>query len=294
MGIKFHCPNGHKMNVKAFLAGKRGKCPKCGASVRIPQESTTPAAKDDQDSGEDLLAAALGTQPSPSPSVTTTAPAVPTPSRAPAPTPAAVVTAVRPVTRPAFAPAIPTVPTVAPSYVPQSPAVVRVPVPGGAAFASDPISEAPSAIWYVRPPSGGQYGPARGDVMRKWLADGRVSGDSIVWREGFRDWKNASEIFPSLMAAAPVAPPPPPPPSEPSTPTAPKSSRIQSRYEARRSQGNGMAIVVLVLLAVICVALVIGLVVVVMNTVPNNGEVEKNASLSTPQFSAYQKDFQHA
>ena len=36
MGIKFLCPNGHKMNVKAFLAGKRGKCPKCGASVRIP------------------------------------------------------------------------------------------------------------------------------------------------------------------------------------------------------------------------------------------------------------------
>lgn len=129
--------------------------------------------------------------------------------------------------------------------------------------------------------------------MRKWLADGRVSGDSIVWREGFRDWKNASELFPSLMAAAPVAPPPPPP-SEPATPAAPKSSRIQSRYEARRSQGNGMAIVVLVLLAVICVALVIGLVVVVMNTLPNNSEVEKNASLSTPRFSAYQKDFQHA
>src|SRR5436305_5293151 len=39
MGIKFHCPNGHKLNVKAFLAGKKGVCPKCGTKVRIPTVS---------------------------------------------------------------------------------------------------------------------------------------------------------------------------------------------------------------------------------------------------------------
>src|SRR6185369_6221372 len=39
MGIKFHCPNGHKLNVKAFLAGKKGICPKCGTKVRIPEVS---------------------------------------------------------------------------------------------------------------------------------------------------------------------------------------------------------------------------------------------------------------
>ena len=39
MGIKFHCPNGHKLNVKAFLAGKRGICPKCHVRMRIPMES---------------------------------------------------------------------------------------------------------------------------------------------------------------------------------------------------------------------------------------------------------------
>src|SRR5262245_57788808 len=39
MGIKFHCPKGHKLNVKAFLAGKKGVCPKCGAKFRIPVES---------------------------------------------------------------------------------------------------------------------------------------------------------------------------------------------------------------------------------------------------------------
>jgi hypothetical protein len=36
MGIRFNCPNGHKLNVKEFLAGKRGVCPQCAAKFIIP------------------------------------------------------------------------------------------------------------------------------------------------------------------------------------------------------------------------------------------------------------------
>jgi hypothetical protein len=36
MGIRFSCPNGHKLNVKDNLAGKRGICPACGAKFVIP------------------------------------------------------------------------------------------------------------------------------------------------------------------------------------------------------------------------------------------------------------------
>ncbi|MGD9647881.1 MAG: GYF domain-containing protein [Pirellulales bacterium] len=39
MGIRFLCPNGHKLNVKAFLAGQRGICPHCGERFLIPSES---------------------------------------------------------------------------------------------------------------------------------------------------------------------------------------------------------------------------------------------------------------
>ena len=39
MGIRFFCPNGHKLNVKTFLAGKRGICPNCDARFVIPLES---------------------------------------------------------------------------------------------------------------------------------------------------------------------------------------------------------------------------------------------------------------
>jgi GYF domain 2 len=36
MGIRFFCPNGHKLNVKTELAGKRAICPDCGARLVVP------------------------------------------------------------------------------------------------------------------------------------------------------------------------------------------------------------------------------------------------------------------
>ncbi len=53
-------------------------------------------------------------------------------------------------------------------------------------------------IWYVRPASGGQFGPAPGELMKTWLSEGRVSADSLVWREGWRDWQEAAQVFPKL------------------------------------------------------------------------------------------------
>ena len=66
---------------------------------------------------------------------------------------------------------------------------------------TDPIAEAPDAVWYVRPPTGGQFGPADGTIMRRWLDEGRVSADALVWREGWPDWKSAGPVFPSLEAS---------------------------------------------------------------------------------------------
>jgi hypothetical protein len=42
MGIRFLCPNGHRLNVKSFLAGKRAICPDCGARVVVPSDSEQP------------------------------------------------------------------------------------------------------------------------------------------------------------------------------------------------------------------------------------------------------------
>ena len=39
MGIRFECPNGHQLHVKAFLAGERGICPECDVRFIVPAES---------------------------------------------------------------------------------------------------------------------------------------------------------------------------------------------------------------------------------------------------------------
>lgn len=253
MGIKFHCPNGHKLNVKAFLAGKKGVCPKCGTKMRIPAASEPGLGDDDaEDSDAGKQPAGLpGNGAAPQTPAIPAAPAMPLPAPVPVPTPVAVpVTTVRPVT------AVP-MPTSALPAVPlptAAPATVRPPTAG------DPIAEAPMAIWYVRPPSGGQFGPARGDVMRKWIAEGRVSSDSLVWREGWTDWQNAGKLFPHLQAA-----------SNPATPAAitpaaaPRTTRTVNRYQAKKSGGNTTGVAILIFLAIVCVVLVAVLAVVLFN-----------------------------
>jgi hypothetical protein len=175
MGIKFHCPNGHKLNVKAFLAGKKGVCPKCGTKVRIPLVSEAGLVDSEVDegggeagsvmipNGNGAIAAAIAAQASSgSSSIAASGPgAVAAPPMPPA---AAQTTGVR-----------------------------------------DPIAEAPTAIWYVRPPAGGQYGPARADEMRTWLSEGRVSSDSFVWRDGWADWRIAGQLFPDLQSSTGAA-----------------------------------------------------------------------------------------
>lgn len=37
--------------------------------------------------------------------------------------------------------------------------------------------------------------------MRRWIEEGRVSADSLVWREGWTDWLTAGPIFPALNPA---------------------------------------------------------------------------------------------
>lgn len=221
MGIKFHCPNGHKLNVKAFLAGKRGMCPKCGTKVRIPLESEPGLDSDleEEDSAVDPSSNGSG-----------------------------AATAVR---------------------APAGPAVSTSPMTAIAAPSTttlDPIDENPAAIWYVRPPTGGQYGPAKGDIMRRWLSEGRVSSDSLVWREGWTDWQNAGKTFPALESGgAPTLPAPALPASTPSAPgvavstSVPLSSRSShraaERYGTKKQSTSSLAIAILVGLGILCVIL---------------------------------------
>jgi hypothetical protein len=263
MGIRFHCPNGHKLNVKAFLAGKKGVCPDCGVKFRIPERSE-PGLESGID--EAPIQAKLS-EPAPAKAQATTAtvarssatiPPPPMPLPSPMPAPIAPLSPVAPV-HPA-APlasnvprAIPVMPLAQPAMHPMGAPAMPVPpppppMPPGM---SDSITENPLATWFVRPPSGGQFGPARGEVMRKWITEGRVTSDSLVWREGWTDWLPATEVFPSLgKPAAPLFS---------SSPAPVKSSA--SLPAPKKGSGN-MGVVILVFLALICIVLVVVLALV--------------------------------
>ncbi len=57
--------------------------------------------------------------------------------------------------------------------------------------------------WYVRPPSGGQYGPATTELLKQWIGEGRVAATSLIWRDGWPQWRDASEALPELIAKLP-------------------------------------------------------------------------------------------
>jgi hypothetical protein len=60
------------------------------------------------------------------------------------------------------------------------------------------FAAAPNAAWYVRPPSGGQYGPADQELLTLWIQENRVTCDSLLWREGQSQWIPSAELLPEL------------------------------------------------------------------------------------------------
>lgn len=258
MGIRFYCPQcARRMNVKSFLAGKRGICPHCDARWMVPLESEIPegAPKIRPDSQTNPSAAqAVGSGPTASAGTESPDPATINPA-------ATDPTQINPT------PQDPT--TANPAPVAAQGPVSEVPQPAP----QDPIDAAPDAVWYVRPASGGEFGPARGDVMRRWMEEGRVGADSMVWCEGWADWRTAGPIFPSLTPA-------PEQPAEstvaPVTVNEPKTlANLESRQKKTvelngragrgRSVGSGKSIAAVVILGLMIVALFVVLIVVVQN-----------------------------
>lgn len=213
MGIRFYCPNGCKVHVKAFQAGRRGICPHCGTSVDIPWQSTRESSK------EKRRSPASRTEPrsagSPSDEVVEESGAGPeeandeeeelaTPPLEEGMRSGAVASDPMLMSPPPLPDSIPTSassdlsrPNLPPPPGESSrPNAIRSRFPVQSPNEPDPLDDATEVIWYVRPPTGGQYGPAVADVMRCWLAEGRITPDSQVWREGWRDWRDAADVFP--------------------------------------------------------------------------------------------------
>ena len=184
MGIRFACPNGHRLNVKSYLAGKRGICPHCGIRFDIPLESWPDFENRDK-------------RPSDVTDVQTTSPAPPAGRDSPA-LPARSDQAASPA-RPHHPPTEmsvdvpPAEPLAAKLASSQSTESDVVPTSHGAAS-----STADGQEWFVQTPDGNRYGPADDQTMREWIAEGRLAPDNLVHQRGWPTWKTAATVFAEL------------------------------------------------------------------------------------------------
>lgn len=175
MGIRFLCPNGHKLNVKSFLAGKRGLCPQCDAKFLVPEVSGGQA--------EHIVAGAEDTEAAGS--------GGPSDHGDPE-TPQPLMT-----------------------EAPLSETPVPPPMPVEAVAATQVTEQAPTEVWYVRSTTGEQFGPASTDVMQSWVTEGRVPVDSWVWRTGWPEWKTGDQAIAFLNGPPAIPPSAMPPSAMP-------------------------------------------------------------------------------
>ena len=262
MGLKFLCHLCQQpIHIKDSFAGKRGKCPHCGGSIRIPADGESHSLP-------------ITVKPTTTLSETSAA------SYAAIALPAAEVAA-----KPASFELQPTAAN-ADSATINSNAIAN------ANKMPQVIAEAPNAAWYVRPPSGGQYGPAVGAVFWDWLNEKRVGENSLVWREGWGTWQPAKEAFPEFFKTTPnttpvpkvalstpvaVAPVPvapsairnpdkPTPANSGSNSALPLDPTMETRrtVQVRRRRSHSQNLVLLVSLSLVALVLIIALVAVLV------------------------------
>lgn len=139
------------------------------------------------------------------------------------------------------------------------------------------IVEAPAAQWYVRPTSGGQFGPVAGELFRQWLQENRVAKDSLVWREGWPEWQLAESALPEYFGPqteppAPVSVPassPPPPPTAESASSG-SAAAVQETTGAtpalliRKKRRKRNYVVMLVVLSVLALVLLTALITAIV------------------------------
>ena len=196
MGIKFYCPNGHKMHVKGFLAGKKGLCPKCGVRVEIPIASVSQPPSPIAVAGEST--SGKSTSPAKSKKDLPSKPA----SVFGMPADGLADDSMLPET--IGDEAVPASDIASPATSPDDDSSagvieleIEMPVP-----AADPLQIPPGENWFVHLPSGKQLGPVGSDTLREWLDQGRVGVDALVWRNDWSDWRVIRDAFSQNQFAA--------------------------------------------------------------------------------------------
>ena len=173
MGIRFLCPQGHKLNVKSFLAGKTGFCPHCKARVEIPLTSTRSSSKQAAAEAEVI------------------------PLAQPVAEPHAGAPVARGVGYPELRdlPVRPIAENSTSTVSLQSPSAESLPV------LANLTGEGVREQWWVMSKNGQQYGPATQEIIRQWIGEGRVVAETLIRREDHPDWQRAEDNFRELFTS---------------------------------------------------------------------------------------------
>jgi len=197
MGIRFSCHMCNQpLHVKDFQAGKRGKCPKCQGSFRVPAKDSDFSLAVEESAaipviGKSTVQSKLKSKassvldakmPEKKPLAKSVSP--------PRPDPRSVSTE---------SASVQSTSQIKPKdTLTQKPAEKPTEKPLEADALTMPASLLPllDVRWFVRPPSGGQYGPATTQMLLDWIGQKRVTADSLLWREGLTTWVSARELVP--------------------------------------------------------------------------------------------------
>lgn len=187
MGVLFHCSNCERpLNVGEQFAGQAGMCPNCRETINVPFESEIRAVDfrnllnvwskqqktDSLESGTIDIETASSSGP------------VSTKQKAAAGT----------------VPVVTLKPINVGGIVTESEKVANGISDKFSAAAPDLMNDSAKAVWFIRPPTGGQFGPASANLLRQWIQEGRVTGDSYVWCEGWDNWQLAADVFPAIAS----------------------------------------------------------------------------------------------
>lgn len=211
MGIRFRCHHCEfELHVKDYQGGKKGKCPKCKGRFKVPLSDADYSLEPEVDenmatsaqgaASQAVAASALASHHDSSQSVQTRDfPESKSlePQQSDLPRQEGVESeSLQTSGDPAQPQNLQEQPTPAPVASESAPPTNGV----------DSVLQDPNAQWYVRPPSGGQFGPAATAIFVQWLGENRVTADSLIWRDGWQDWRVASEVLTHQFAnSAPAA-----------------------------------------------------------------------------------------
>lgn len=173
MGIRFACHQcGTALHIKRQLAGKRGICPTCKVKFRIPDddaEQSIPLSAISKIAATDQADSKSSERPEQSGDTS------------------------------GDQSVVHSAPDESPITGPASPAASPPPASPPPASSLTIMDDDQTAAWYVRPPAGGQYGPVDRDLLQQWIEQGRVASTSLLWRDGWPQWRAAAEALPDMI-----------------------------------------------------------------------------------------------